>query len=234
MDDEFEAKHNANLIISKAVGDYTGDEDSCKCFCRCIFSRDANKIFPIPIPYPAGFYEGLSRRNHLYWNVDATKTLIRLRGEREAEFCDSSVRKSRLWEEICQSMRELGYDFSVEKVSKKWHNIMITYNKNTLKKLRTGTVNWDFYDDIDVYYKDKRTQMVYDDMYANDPKMTIAEPSISYQLSPPMMSAQQAISGLPAITIKRRHPSTNASLPQAPTKLNEQSMDESRFFEHKS
>lgn len=172
----------------------------------------------------------MSRRNHLYWNVDATKTLIRLRGEREAEFCDSTVRKSRLWEEICQSMRELGYDFSVEKVSKKWHNIMITYNKNTLKKLRTGSVNWDFYDDIDVYYKDKRTQMIYDDMYLNDSK--IAMPEVAYQQSPPMLAAaQQAISGLPAITIKRRNPS-NGSQPQPPS-TNGQSVDESRFFDQK-
>lgn len=31
MDEEFEPKHNANMIISKAVGgDYIGDEDSSK------------------------------------------------------------------------------------------------------------------------------------------------------------------------------------------------------------
>lgn len=164
--------------------------------------------------------------------MDATKTLIRLRGEREAEFCDSSVRKSRLWEEICQSMRDQGYDFSVEKVSKKWHNIMITYNKNTLKKMRTGAVNWDFYEDIDVYYKDKRTQMVYDDMYLNDSKISLPEATYHQQSPPPpMLSAQQAISGLPAITIKRRLPSNGPTQPQpAPTV---QAIDEPRFFEQK-
>lgn len=30
MDEEFEHKQNANMIISKAVGDYIGDEDSSK------------------------------------------------------------------------------------------------------------------------------------------------------------------------------------------------------------
>lgn len=30
MDDEYEPKHNANMMISKAVGDYMGDEDSSK------------------------------------------------------------------------------------------------------------------------------------------------------------------------------------------------------------
>lgn len=160
--------------------------------------------------------------------MDATKTLIRLRGERESEFCDSSVRKSRLWEEICQSMRERGYDFTVEKVSKKWHNIMITYNKNTLKKMRTGTVNWDFYEDIDVYYKDKRTQLIYDDMY-NDSKMSL--PETNYQPTPPLISAQQAISGLPAITIKRRIPS-NGSQHQHQQSSNGQATEESRFFDH--
>lgn len=181
----------------------------------------------------------MSRRHHLYWNVDATKTLIRLRGEREAEFCDSSVRKSRLWEEICASMRELGYDFSVEKVSKKWHNIMITYNKNTIKKMRTGSVNWDFYDDIDIYYKDKRTQMVYDELYPDSKSPAAAAVYHQHQSPPPPpMMAQQAVSGLPAITIKRRQTTNGVSLQQPLHQLqhqpnHNQSMDESNFYEFK-
>lgn len=88
--------------------------------------------------------------------MDATKTLIKLRGERELDFEHGGARKNQLWVEISHKMRSYGYDFTAEKVSKKWHNIMITYNKNIRKKETTGIVNWEFFEDIDVYYKTKR------------------------------------------------------------------------------
>lgn len=93
-------------------------------------------------------------RNQLYWTPDATRYLIKLRAEREADFEQSGARKSLLWIEISDKMRTSGYDFSPEKVSKKWHNIMITYNKNAEKK--NGPVNWEFFDDIDTIYKHRR------------------------------------------------------------------------------
>lgn len=95
-------------------------------------------------------------RNQLYWTPDATRYLIKLRAEREADFEQSGARKSLLWVEISDKMRSSGYDFSPEKVSKKWHNIMITYNKNAEKK--NGPVNWEFFEDIDTIYKHRRVQ----------------------------------------------------------------------------
>lgn len=95
----------------------------------------------------------------MYWTPEATRTLIHLRGAREADFQQGGARKGQLWEEINAKMCELGYNLSVDKISKKWHNILITYNKNIVKKETTGTVNWDFFDDIDVIYKDKRMQL---------------------------------------------------------------------------
>lgn len=108
---------------------------------------------------------------------------------------------------------------------------MITYNKNTLKKMRTGNVNWDFYEDIDVYYKDRRTQMVYDDMYPDNKPLAVAAYSrIQTQTPPPL--AQQIAASLPAITIKRRSaPNEVAQLQQS---NNNHSMDESaNFYEFK-
>lgn len=90
----------------------------------------------------------------MYWTPDATRYLIKLRAEREADFEQSGARKSLLWVEISDKMRASGYDFSPEKVSKKWHNIMITYNKNAEKK--NGPVNWEFFEDIDIIYKHRR------------------------------------------------------------------------------
>lgn len=87
------------------------------------------------------------------WTPEATRFLIKLRGERDAEFEQSGARKSQLWLEICNKMREAGYDFTPEKVSKKWHNITITYQKNTEKD--PSSVNWDFFDDMHALFSHK-------------------------------------------------------------------------------
>lgn len=93
------------------------------------------------------FPEDLNSRSQLYWTPHATRLLIRIRGSREAEFDQPGAKKSQLWNEICNEMRENGYDLSADKVSKKWHNIMITYSKNKAKK--HGNINWEFFDDIE-------------------------------------------------------------------------------------
>lgn len=95
-----------------------------------------------------------SSKAALFWTPEATRFLIKLRGDRDAEFEQSGARKSQLWIEICNKMREAGYDFSTEKVSKKWHNITITYHKNLEKK--HGTINWEFFDDMHVIMKNRK------------------------------------------------------------------------------
>lgn len=50
-------------------------------------------------------------------------------------------------------MREAGYDFTPEKVSKKWHNITITYQKNAEKD--PNSVNWEFFDDMHNVFQNK-------------------------------------------------------------------------------
>lgn len=90
----------------------------------------------------------------LFWTPEATRYLIKLRGDRDAEFEQSGARKSQLWIEISNKMSEAGYDFSTEKVSKKWHNITITYHKNLEKK--HGSINWEFFDDMHVIMKNRK------------------------------------------------------------------------------
>lgn len=53
-------------------------------------------------------------------------------------------------------MRESGYDFTPEKVSKKWHNITITYQKNTEKD--PESVNWEFFHDMHTVFQNKKMQ----------------------------------------------------------------------------
>lgn len=79
---------------------------------------------------------------------------MKLRMDRDAEFDHPNARKSQLWVEITQDMRNAGYDFTVEKVSKKWHNMTITYQKNCDR--RSGRINWEFYDEMDVFYRNKK------------------------------------------------------------------------------
>lgn len=83
--------------------------------------------------------------------------MIKLRAERDADFEQSGARKSQIWLEICNKMREdAGYDFTPEKASKKWHNITITYQKNTEKD--PSTVNWEFFDDMHNVFQNKKLQ----------------------------------------------------------------------------
>lgn len=89
-----------------------------------------------------------------FWTPEATRYLIKLRGDRDADFEASGAKKSQLWIDICNKMRDAGYDFTTEKVSKKWHNITITYHKNLEK--RHGTINWEFFDDMHVIMKNRK------------------------------------------------------------------------------
>lgn len=77
-----------------------------------------------------------------------------MRGERDADFEQSGARKSQLWLEIANKMREGGYDFTSEKVSKKWHNITMTYQKNIEKN--PSSVNWEFFDDMHAIFRNKK------------------------------------------------------------------------------
>lgn len=45
MDESYENTNNSNMIISKAVGDYTGDEDSSNYFLYILFVVDLNLNF---------------------------------------------------------------------------------------------------------------------------------------------------------------------------------------------
>lgn len=100
-----------------------------------------------------GYTDSVSRAPFC-WTTEATRYLIKLRGERDADFDQSGARKSQLWLEISNKMREAGYDFTPEKVSKKWHNITITYQKNTEKD--PSSVNWEFFDDMHAIFRNKK------------------------------------------------------------------------------
>lgn len=88
------------------------------------------------------------------WTVEATRALIRLRVERDSEFEQPNARKTQLWAEICSEMQRAGYDFTVEKVSKKWYNMTITYHINSERP--NSRINWEFYDEMDAFFQTKK------------------------------------------------------------------------------
>lgn len=103
--------------------------------------------------YEIGYVDPITRAPFC-WTAEATRFLIKLRAERDADFEQSGARKSQLWLEICNKMREAGYDFTPDKVSKKWHNITTTYQKNTEKD--ANSVNWEFFDDMHALFRHKK------------------------------------------------------------------------------
>lgn len=160
------SNHSGGMIISHAMGEYNGESDG-----RKYNNDDSYAAIKLPATNfvsqsPVGYYDdSLQKRNasqqqHMYWDPDATRCLIRLRGERDVDFETNNGRKGQMWVEISDRMAELGYDFGVDKVSKKWHNIMMTYNKNVKKKERTGNVNWEYFEDLDAFFRNRCSPMM--------------------------------------------------------------------------
>lgn len=80
------------------------------------------------------------------------------------------MKKTPLWQEISNEMGRHGYDISVERVSKKWHNLMITYMNN---KKKNKTVNWEFYDDLEALFNVMSVPEIdCDALGDNDPYLT--------------------------------------------------------------
>lgn len=169
IDDDYPDTKPTPSILAKSLEDYVQDDD-------CKFIDEFYRLQLISCTILAYYYDENSRRNQLYWTTDATKTLIKLRGDRESEFEQGGARKSQLWVDICRRMRSLGYDFTPEKVSKKWHNILITYNKNLSKKQHSQQVNWEFFDEIDAVFKNRRLEIESTSSYQGDISPPTAPP----------------------------------------------------------
>lgn len=119
------------------------------------------------------------------------------------DFQAGILRKVDLWAEITQKLAdEHGITCSMEKISKKWHNIMITYQKNVAKKDRTGHVNWEFFDEIDVIFNGQQRQHSPYENYADD---SLSYGDSSSLLKPDVTIAPVVSTSTPAQFNKRRH-----------------------------
>lgn len=108
-------------------------------------------------------------KNAMQWSPEATRLLIKLRAERENDFL-RGMKKISLWHEISQEMGRHGYYISVERVSKKWHNLMITYMNN---KSRKKASHWEFFDDLEALYNSQDIPEIdVDTLGETDPYLT--------------------------------------------------------------
>lgn len=99
--------------------------------------------------HPRGTYERA-------WTTEATRALIHIRGPMEHRFTEGRQKRTALWLHCTRLLQKMGFRYSAAKVQKKWHNILITYNKNLCKKYTSGYVHWEFFEEMFKYLQGKR------------------------------------------------------------------------------
>lgn len=90
------------------------------------------------------------------WTTEATRALIHIRGPMEGRFTEGRQKRTALWLQCTRQLQKLGFRYSAAKVQKKWHNILITYNKNLGKKYLAGYVHWEFFEEMFKYLQGKK------------------------------------------------------------------------------
>ncbi|XP_013104726.1 uncharacterized protein LOC106085175 isoform X2 [Stomoxys calcitrans] len=90
------------------------------------------------------------------WTTEATRALIHIRGPMEHRFTEGRQKRTALWLHCTRQLQKMGFRYSAGKVQKKWHNILITYNKNLSKKYTSGYVHWEFFEEMFKYLQGKK------------------------------------------------------------------------------
>ncbi|XP_055921199.1 uncharacterized protein LOC129952575 [Eupeodes corollae] len=92
------------------------------------------------------------------WSTEATRALIHIRGPMEEKFTEGRQKRTALWLSVTRHLQKLGFRYNAAKVQKKWHNILITYNKNLNKKFLAGYVHWEFFEEMFKYLQGKKAE----------------------------------------------------------------------------
>ncbi|XP_055837965.1 uncharacterized protein LOC129906293 [Episyrphus balteatus] len=92
------------------------------------------------------------------WTTEATRALIHIRGPMEDKFTEGRQKRTALWLSVTRQLQKLGFRYNAAKVQKKWHNILITYNKNLNKKFLAGYVHWEFFEEMFKYLQGKKAE----------------------------------------------------------------------------
>ncbi|XP_017145885.1 putative uncharacterized protein DDB_G0294196 [Drosophila miranda] len=115
------------------------------------------------------------------WTTDATRALIHIRGPMEGNFTEGRQKRTALWLHCTRQLQRLGFRYSAAKVQKKWHNILITYNKNLTKKYVSGYVHWEFFEEMFKYLQGKKADMSQQSNPAPQPQQPQVQPPIQQE-----------------------------------------------------
>nr|XP_016942995.1 uncharacterized protein LOC108019624 [Drosophila suzukii] len=126
------------------------------------------------------------------WTTEATRALIHIRGPMEGSFTEGRQKRTALWLHCTRQLQRLGFRYSAAKVQKKWHNILITYNKNLSKKYVSGYVHWEFFEEMFKYLQGKKA----------DFDMQLPQQSSNVPQAPPPANGQNPTQGLPQQTLQ--------------------------------
>ncbi|KAH8291239.1 hypothetical protein KR054_009907 [Drosophila jambulina] len=126
------------------------------------------------------------------WTTEATRALIHIRGPMEGSFTEGRQKRTALWLHCTRQLQRLGFRYSAAKVQKKWHNILITYNKNLSKKYVSGYVHWEFFEEMFKYLQGKKADF---DMQLPQPSATVPQtpvlaPGQGLSQGPPQQALQ--------------------------------------------
>ncbi|XP_017866994.1 PREDICTED: putative uncharacterized protein DDB_G0294196 isoform X3 [Drosophila arizonae] len=116
------------------------------------------------------------------WTTEATRALIHIRGPMEGSFTEGRQKRTALWLHCTRQLQRLGFRYSAAKVQKKWHNILITYNKNLNKKYVSGYVHWEFFEEMFKYLQGKKADF---DVQLQPVQMTTQQQQQQQQQSKP-------------------------------------------------
>ncbi|KAH8407549.1 hypothetical protein KR222_005265, partial [Zaprionus bogoriensis] len=122
------------------------------------------------------------------WTTEATRALIHIRGPMEGSFTEGRQKRTALWLHCTRQLQRLGFRYSAAKVQKKWHNILITYNKNLNKKYVSGYVHWEFFEEMFKYLQGKKADF---DMQLQPATVTSTATSTSTSATTTQQPGQQ-------------------------------------------
>ncbi|XP_017837653.1 probable basic-leucine zipper transcription factor Q [Drosophila busckii] len=128
------------------------------------------------------------------WTTEATRALIHIRGPMEGSFTEGRQKRTALWLHCTRQLQRLGFRYSAAKVQKKWHNILITYNKNLNKKYISGYVHWEFFEEMFKYLQGKKADF---DMQL--PAATAQQPQQQSAQQQPQAAQQQPQPAIPQL-----------------------------------
>lgn len=71
------------------------------------------------------------------------------------------MKKSKLWTEITQNFKDMGYDLTEEQIEKKYRTVRSTYERINKKNIIAGETidKWPFYDIMEKIVTDEKTRM---------------------------------------------------------------------------